>query len=171
MKKIILFSAFALSMCVVSGCGGNVSTNNLSVIEDKEVVTPINQDEYPDDINGLENYLKAENAILGNGIEMSSQFIGAKSGRKYNFKYNNSLVTVELYDFGDENYDKLSEESTDIIQNVKNTGNLKLLEREVPAVISDSGRYLMIYSDKSSESKNAEKENKTKEIFKSFKVE
>jgi len=98
---------------------------------------------------------------------MEAQFIGAARGEKFsNTVANNESVTVELYEYDLSN---LGEEANTVIASVKESGKFTLLEKEVEAYLSDSGKYLMIYTDTKNEEENLAQKEKAIELFQAFK--
>lgn len=162
--KIIL--AFSIMALTLAGCGvGNVGENEDNGSNTENIIS---QEGYENSLNGLCSLLYDNGLISGEQKEMSAGFIGAEKGVKYQFKVNKSLVNVELYDYGS-TYDLLDDSIKQIIDEVKNNGEITIVEEKFPAVVSNNGRYLMIYNDLSKEKDNIEKCNKAKEVVKSFK--
>ena len=159
MKKTkILLLLIAIPLILV-GCGEGDVGSPQNDTSDSQVL--IDQNKYEDSLNGLESYLKDMDLISGQSTQMLSEVINAKSGVKYTFKYNNSNVTVELYEFENVN--------EDVVNQVSTKGTLSIFDKEIPATVSDNGRFLLIYSDKSNNKQNIEKSEKTKEAVKNFK--
>lgn len=177
MKKFVLIlSALILALFVV-GCGVDdpLNTNKESVVNEEATLPEVKIDDtkYDDSIEGIYQYLlDLELVSKSDATEMSAELIGATKGNKYSFKLNGKQVTVELYSYDVQNLDDVA---NDILNSVKNTGKFEILNLgEVEATISESGKYLMIYSDDSLKSSkpnsyNVENYNKVLEVFKNFK--
>lgn len=167
MKKllpIILCAAivFSVSGCVSSGTQlTSLSTDNIPSADSVKV------DEYEDNLDGLEKYLK-KRAFLPDmdGTEMSYDMIGAKAGHRYIFTLNGSQVTAEFYEYDLEN---LNEEAKTTIESVKKNGNFELLGITTEATLSDNGKYLMVYTDNSGEELNQTRKTDVLKAFKEYK--
>ena len=156
MKKIltILLCAVLISAFAV-GCGVNDPLNSS---DPENTEAQIKDTDYPDTIEGIYQYMLALDLISETDpVEMAADLIGAEKGNKYSYKLNGKNVVVELYSY---NTDKLSDTAKEIIDSVKTTGKFQILGLdEVEAVMSDSGRYLLIYSDTAFNSKNPNEHN------------
>lgn len=159
MKKIKLLTLILTIPLIFTGCGeGDVGSPK----EDSaKLQVNSDQSKYEDNLEGLQNYLQDMDLISGQSTDMLSEIINAKKGVKYTFKYNNSNVTVELYEFESPNEDAANQ--------INSKGTLSIFDKEVPAVISNNKRFLIIYSDKSTNHQNVEKAEKIKEAVKKFK--
>ena len=159
MKKIKLLSLILTVPLILSGCGeGDVGSPQENSFESQ---LNVDQSTYENSLEGLQNYLKDMDLISGKSTEMLSEIINAKKGVKYTFKLNNSNVTAEIYEFESANEDVASQ--------INSKGTLNILNKEVPATISNNKKYLLIYSDKSTHSQNIDKANKIKQAVKTFK--
>ncbi len=98
---------------------------------------------------------------------MKADFIGAANGAKFQFGYNgNNNVTVELYEF---NPDNLNETAKAVQDEVKNKGTFTIMSQQVPAVLSDSGKFLMIYKDSTTSDENKARAEEVKKLVQEFK--
>ena len=94
-----------------------------------------------------------------------------KEGKKYSFNYGGGTVTAEFYVFDTENLDETGEKT---IADVKVNGKFKIGNLpETEAVLSDNGKYLMVYRDTAydaskPDSQNTIRYNDVMEAFKSF---
>jgi hypothetical protein len=159
MKKINLLILILTILLIFSGCGeGNVGSPQES---SEQLQIKLDQGKYENDLEGLQNYLQDMDLISGQATDMISEIINAKKGVKYTFKYNNSNITAELYEFENENVDAFSQ--------INSKGTLNVLNKEVPATISNNKKFLLIYSDKSTNGQNIDKAGKIKEAVKNFK--
>ncbi len=159
MKKIKLLTLVLTIPLIFSGCGeGDVGSPKGNSSESQ---INLDQSKYEDNLEGLQNYLQDMDLISGQSTDMLSEIINAKKGVKYTFKYNKSNVTVELYEFESPNEDAANQ--------INSKGTLSIFDKEVPAVISNNKRFLIIYSDKSTNHQNVEKAEKIKEAVKKFK--
>lgn len=102
-----------------------------------------------------------------NEKKMEAGFIGAKAGMRYSYRVGNSDVAIELYEY---DLNALDDTARDYIAQVEKDGKLTILDREVTgAVMSDSGKYLMIYTDGSTEEENVKRTEDLKAAFQAFK--
>lgn len=132
-----------------------------------EEVKLTQQSECDDDLAGLCKYLEGNYAVAGAKSEMAYEFIGAIAGYKYIFDYEGKSIQTEVYEF---DLDNLDETAKEVIQNVENDGKFTVLENEVPAVMSDNGKYLMIYIDNATDEKVVAQKERVLELFKGFKA-
>lgn len=150
MKKLKKIMAVALVICLAVSLTGCVSGTTVSVADLTVSETEKNPDmsSYTNDYDGLVQYLKDCELIAGDGADMSADFIGADKGQKFTYKYSGATITCELYEFNIEN---MSEKAKETVDAVKTNGKFKSLDKEVNAVLSDSGKFMMIYVNSSTE--------------------
>lgn len=171
MKKILLLvMALALVMTLV-GCGaGDVGGSSNAPQESAPVVSekPLTEEEVEDTLEGLESYL-VSGGLLGKEEvqQMQASFIGAKAGKRYRYKVGDVSVTTELYEYDPAN---LNATAKDYIAQVKKDGGFTILDQKVTgALLSDSGKYLMIYTDTSDKEENVKRAEEIKAAFCAFK--
>lgn len=161
MKKIIAAILCAVMMTAVSGCAFKDPTppqqsGTESATQDATAETKAEEEEkndsskYDDTLDGLCKYMQKPGGYEYKDdksyLEMDAKLIGAKEGRKFV----NGNVTVELYEF--------DKQDGDVYKSVKENGKFQILElREVKATLSDNGKYMMIYTDKSLDKDNPDK--------------
>ncbi len=171
MKRIILVVAVLTLVLALVGCGaGNVggdvsSTGDTSSAETESKLT---EEEAEDSLDGLIAYL-VSNGLMEktNEKKMEAGFIGAKAGMRYSYRVGNSDVAIELYEY---DLNALDDTARDYIAQVEKDGKLTILDREVTgAVMSDSGKYLMVYTDGSTEEENVKRTEDLKAAFQAFK--
>jgi hypothetical protein len=167
MNKIKKLLALVLVLTLVfafTGCttGTAAAATELTVSEEEK-----NPDmaEYSNDYDGLVQYMKDCELIAGEGTDMSADFIGADKGQKFTYKYSETTITCELYEF---NTDNISEKAQETIGSVKENGTFTALDKDVDAVLSDSGKFLMIYVNKSGDDVQKAFTERTNEKFKTF---
>lgn len=160
MKKIVCV-LFALLMVVSLGACKVEQAGTSSEGSETASVVSVNPDDYTDNLTGLAECLQAAGYISGDPLEMEASFIGAENGRKYAFTYNNSAVTVEIYEYAADKVD-----SSDVLKSVDETGKFTVLSTEVEA--THAGRYLMIYSDSSDKEENTARRDAVLELFRQF---
>ncbi len=163
-KKIlalVLVAALALSLTACMAPAQPVTS--LTVTEGKEDPQPTS---YEDNYDGLVKYLKDCELIAGEGLAMSADFIGAENGEKYTYKYLEAQISCELYYF---DTDKLGDKGKAVLDSVKSTGKFKSLDKDVDAVISDSGKFMMIYMNSATDDPQKAFTERITEKFKTFK--
>lgn len=159
MKKIKLLTLILTIPLIFSGCGeGDVGSPKE---DSSESQINLDQSKYEDNLEGLQSYLQDMDLISGQSTDMLSEIVNAKKGVKYTFKRNNSNVTAEIYEFESVNEEAASQ--------INSKGTLNILNKEVPATISNNKKYLLIYSDKSTNAQNIDKADKIKQAVKAFK--
>ena len=156
----------------VAACGmgdvGSTSTGSASqAVSSQAAPSKPSSDSYDDSLAGLEKYLAANTVITGNPTEMQSDFIGAKSGAKYQTSFNGKdNVTVELYEF---DTNSLSDTAKTVMASVKKDGTYTIMGKQVSAVLSNSGKYLMIYKDTATADQNKAHQTDVTKLFQEFK--
>ena len=129
------------------------------------------ESEFDDNLEGLCRYLEANHAVTSERTddsftEMSYKEIGAIRGFRYRFLYNGSTVQAEFYEF---DLDNLDEKGKACLESVKAEGKFTVLDSEVPAVLSNNGKYLMIYTDSNTDGKNTAQRENVEKLFREFK--
>lgn len=171
MKKILILALAFVMAGTMAGCGmGDVGTASSAPAQSTSstpVVSKVDSQGMEDNLAGLEKYLIASSAVSGEPTAMESAFIGAKSGAKYQFAYGgNKTMIVELYEFDTANLD---EKAKTVLSDVKSKGSFTIMNQNVEAVVSDNGKYLMIYKDTSTSEQNVAKKTEVTKLFKEFK--
>lgn len=144
MKKIVCV-LFALLMILSLGACKVEQAGTSSTGGETASAVSVNPDDYTDNLTGLAECLQAAGYISGDPLEMEASFIGAQSGRKYAFMYN---------------------DSAEVLKSVDETGKFTVLSTEVEA--THAGRYLMIYSDASDKQENTARRDAVLELFRNF---
>lgn len=187
MKKIIAaILCFGIVAAVSAGCGykdaleKNADATQTSETETKTaaVVDEAKPSDFKDSLDGLCSYFeKLEYFALKDGkideskvTKMDASLIGAKAGKKFMTSYGGKAVTIELYEY---EIQKLNDKAKEIIASVKNDGTFSILDLpKVKAYLSDSGKYLMIYTDASINDKEPDKKSdnfeRREEVIKNF---
>ncbi len=179
MKKLAILFSFVILVVTLTGCVPGARNNNVGPSGDLVLPTKagetsgtteldipdISHKDFKDDIAGLCEYLEKSYAVYGDKVQMSYDVIDAKDGYRYLFRYNKATVQVEVYEYDLEN---LSESAKTILENAKNDGKITIVDKEVEAVLSDNGKYLMIYQDSNAEESNKEQKERVIGLFKAF---
>ena len=167
MKRILTaFLCACMIAITASGCGYtdalDKASSNTETTQATEVATEdeVKSEDYKNDLEGISNYfadkkyikVDRDGKIDKNYVtEMDAELVGAKSGKKYKC----DAITIELYEF-----DKTDGE---VYKSVKETGKFTILDLpEVTAHISDNGKFMLIYTDKSIDETKTEANNYTK---------
>lgn len=179
MKKFWLLAAAAVLTVSFTACGtGNLSADgskstssqaaSSAVSSQASSAASVGESGVADDLAGLQKYLAANASVSGTAETMRADLIGAKSGVRYKYGYNGKdNVTLELYEYDPAGRNKTAEK---VLASVKSAGSFTLLDSKVNATLSQSGKYLMIYSDTSSDSANLAYADKVKKLFTAFKA-
>lgn len=155
MKKILVaFLCAAFIAITATGCGQDAlykdSTAATEVVEqNNEDESKVSDADYKDTLDGLCEYF-VEKEYIGKKLqptEMDASLIGAEKGKKYMV---NKDVTIELYEYAKNSTADEASKASIILEAAKKTGEIAVIgNNRVKAYVSDSGKYLMIYTDKS----------------------
>ena len=163
--KKLLVVLLAVLLCVsATACANNSAQSAVATLEtssaasEGETVENTDKDpaDYDDDIQGLCKYLEDCKAATGEKVQMSYDVIGAENGYKYVYRYADSAVQLEVYEFPAE----LSETAQELQDAVRANGSFKVLDNTVPGYLSSDGRFLLIYTDSKAEKEDANKTHK-----------
>ncbi len=186
MKKLLTAVLCAgLIALTASGCGYNndalIQANSESAAkenassEQSATEEVIKDTDYKNDLGGLTDYFIAKGYIQKDEktvTEMDASAIGAKKGKKFAVVYEGQNVTIELYEYDVEN---LNDTAKSIISSVEKDGTFSIFDLPaVPAYLSDNGKFLMVYNDKSISKDNPDKTTLNyehrEEVIKDFKA-
>mgnify|MGYP004464880171 CR=1 FL=1 len=149
MKKKI-FAAAAIAAVVaaaLSGCGGTTvadpSAASSSTAASAVESMPLSEVQ-EDNLNGLLTYLTGNGVIKSDTSEMKAEMIGAVAGKRVAVIYGDQTANVELYEFDTSN---LNDRANEVLKNAKENKKFSSIDGEMPAMISNSGKYLLIYKD------------------------
>lgn len=176
MKKIFLAVICAVMAVSFSGCfsTGGASPNGSVQTSEAPDSKSIKADDYDDNLDGLEKYFIALGYIPKDSepTQMLYSVIGATDGDRYYFSVNNSSVYVELYQYNPNNLDDKAQR---VINEVKKDGKFYVFDNSVAggntpyeATLSDNGKYLMIYTDKSEVKENVQRKADVINALKAF---
>ena len=175
MKKLWIVSMAAVLAVLLSACGaGNVggsssgsASSGTASQASSAISSKVEQTGVEDSLSGLQKYLVGNASVTGTPETMRADVIGAKSGVRYKYSRNGKdNVTLELYEYDLSN---LNASAQKVISNVKSSGQFTLMDQTVSAVLSDSGKYLMIYKDSATGSANTTYAQQVKKLFQEFK--
>lgn len=166
MKKFLAAVLCAgLIAVAASGCGYSDplaktpdTTQSASAGEQSETQKIIKDTDYKNNLGGLVDYFAAKKYINNDEksvTKMDAASIGAKEGKKFANTYNGKNITIELYEY---NTDNLNNTAKSILDSVKTKGTFSIYDLpDVPAYISDNGKFLMVYTDASIDKENPDK--------------
>ncbi len=173
MKKFLIVLCAAL-LLTLSGCfGSKPSYENLDTTQAVDL-DKVTWDDCEDNLDGLVKYFKKINFLPGDTTptDMLSEVIGSKKGYRYIFTVDGSNVVVELYEYDTKNLDDSAKR---VIGEIRETGSFHLFNKEgidddetYEATMSDSGKYMMIYTDGSGNESNVTRKKQAIEQFKKF---
>ncbi len=178
MKKIVLACLSLVLVFALTGCMPSNTTNATAKVDlvlptkagaesgQEELDIPqVTDADYEDTIEGLCQYLEAGYAVADEKVQMSYDVIDAVDGYRYLFRYNKTGVQVEVYAYDLQN---LTDAAKQNLAKLKETGKLQIVEREVDAVLSDNGKYVMLYQDGNQAEANTAQKERVIALFKAF---
>lgn len=152
-KLAALLLAVVLCASLAACAAPQTSVETLETSSTTEDGEPITTEKDPADfemdVDGMCDYFEASGLVAGERVQMSYDVIGAVNGYKYTYQYNDSSVQLELYEFPTEN---IPEAAQTVIDSVRENGSFEILDNTVPAQLSESGRFMIIYTDAKAES-------------------
>ena len=171
MKKRWIAAAAAALVCVSSlcGCGEGVvdltgSSSQSAVSE--ETSSAVTETDVQDSLLGLEEFMIAQGYVSGTPSEMNGALIGAN---ELGHRYVSGTITAEFYEYDLEN---LNETAETVRASVEANGTFEIVGQTVSNVyLSDSGKYLMIYTNANTDETNTALTQAAIAAFKSFKAE
>lgn len=173
--KLAALAAAAVLLLSFAGCAVDVpdssstssETTSESTSETESAAPEVDESKYEDTLDGLAKYMIAKEYIAGDATEMEADFIGAEKGVKYtgSFEGTNN-ISMELYEYDTAN---LNDTAKEIIDSVKKDGKFELMGMTADAVVSDNGKYLMVYKDSASGETHDARTEQVKADFQAFK--
>lgn len=179
MKKFFSVIAIALMATMIfAGCNDTTATtsdttsatsSNQAVIEGNEVQAS----DYEKTFEGFVQYMTDCKYIKGEGEDLTAAAIGAKQGKRFIISAGTSKIYIELYEF-DANAAETSDKAKQTIENARKDGTFTLFEntetetQNTLAAVSEDGRFLMLYTDTSTNEKNIAAKNGAAETVKEF---
>ena len=162
-----LLAAAVLSISLLSGCGeGLVDLNASSQTTSEAASSALTETEVEDSLLGLEEFMIAQGYVSGTPSEMNGALIGAK---ELGHRYVSGSVTAEFYEY---DLSSLNETAQTIRASVEENGTFEIVGRTVENVyLSDSGKYLMIYTNTATDEANVTLSQNAIAAFKAFKAD
>ena len=160
MKKLFAaFLAAAMFAVIATGCFG---MGQKQAVATGDEAASQNADDYENNFEGICNYLASFGYInpVKDNVDvtytvMDASLIGADKGRKFT-EQTQKKATIEIYEYTDQK----NATADEVISSVKKDGTFTILELpSVNAMLSDNGKFLMIYNDKSIDENKPEDNN------------
>ena len=174
MKKVILGVLCAVLVFSLGGCfGSGPQFENIDTAQRVDIDN-VPAAEYYNDLDGLVSYFKALHYLPQNTAptQMMAEVIGAKRGYRYVFTVNGSQTVVELYEY---DVTALDDNAKRVTEEVKKSGAFHLFNKEgvdmdttYTAYLSDSGKFMMLYTDNSSNTDNVVQAKSAQQALKYF---
>ena len=146
MKWKVFFALLALLLLAalsLAGCGASVADPNSSALVESSASMDISQVR-ENNLDGLLAYLQGNGLLREDTKEMKAEIIGAVAGKMVQCAYGDETSLAEIYEFDTQN---LGEMAQTVIADARDHGKYRSIDGEMTAVMSDNGRFLMIYKD------------------------
>lgn len=172
MKRVLIIALTMLLAVMSVSCSAGGSSVEKTI--DIKSVDEVKVEDYAENLDGLIDYFKHIGYILcpengtSNATEtkLNAEIINAKAGKRFQFTYEGSTVTMELYEF----YTGENATPSDALAQVKKDGKFDVLGiDEFEAYISDNDKYMLIYTDNNKDEANVQRKNDVIKLFKSYK--
>lgn len=157
MKKFVII--FAILICfTLSACGaGDVGSaeymaEKQKISEASSIAENEPEPTWSNDLDGLAECFEWHSYVLKDTKSQTiADVIGANEGVRYKAQVGKSNFYVELYSYDPNN---LNDKASLVINEIQQTGQLTMIDYSVPAIMSNNNKYMMIYSDTSSDELN-----------------
>lgn len=170
-RKIVATVLMLVLILSFAGCMPSSNGKTVQTVTDPATADEISYRSYDDSLRGLCEYfadlgyaykfVESTGDEVGDPVAMKADMIGADEGYKFTYTYSGKTTVLELYSYTDMN--------SKFYKQAKSEGKLTVSEEldngTVDVVLSDNGKYLMIYND---EANNAERKEAVIEAFKGF---
>ncbi len=173
MKKII--AALLAAVVITISASGCMGMGAKSAVATGDEARSQNAADYPDTYEGLCNYLASfgyinplKDNVDSTYVVMDYALVGATHGRRYT-EQTKKKATIEIYDYSDAK----SATADEVLAGIKDKGTFTVLGLpEVKAILSNNGKYMMVYNDKSIKEDNKEQDEYKlrEEIVEKFKT-
>lgn len=149
-KKLLMVLAAGVLCIAMTACagGGGAQVATLETSSAESEAADKDPAKYDNDIQGLCKFFEESGLVAGEKVQMSFDVIGALNGYKYMYRYNDSSVQLELYEFGTE---ALSDTAKGVLASARDKGEFEILGNTVPAALTEDNRFMMIYTDAKAE--------------------
>ena len=168
MKRLLVLGLSILLVLSLAACGATTEQlptlalpeSSASSGEEssaaQEEPAAVSDADYEDNLDGLCQYMETCYAVTGEPVEMAYDIIGAVAGVRYRFQYNGVTLQVEFYEFD--------------LDNLGEPGEFTMLDDQVPSLLSDNGKYMMIYTDADDSEENTAQRERVAALFQGFKA-
>ncbi len=171
MKKITLVLLSVVLMISLCACKSNANTTKIQEVTAPTDTSDIIYSDYDNTLEGLCQYFadlgyaydfpEATGDEMTDPVVMRADMIGADKGYKFTYTFEGNNVVLELYSYSDK--------ESDFYKQIESEGKLTVTESidegTVDAVLSNNGRYVMMYTPAK---ENEERDAAILEAFKSF---
>ncbi len=156
MKKVLSLMVIAALLAVIPvGCsnssdGTNGGSADITAVNTDTDTQAVSADKYEKTFDGFVSYMTDNGFIKGDGTDLTASAIGAKQGKRF-VMTGTSKYTIELYEYDDQT----SEIAQQTLANARGDHSFHLMEStesataNTYAVATDDGRFLMLYTDSS----------------------
>ena len=168
-KKWLAAAAAVLCAATMASCGQGVvdlTSSGQESASSAPVSSALSEEEVEDTLEGLEQYMASLGYISGTPSTMRGDMIGAK---EEGHRYATAAATVEFYEYDLSN---LNDTAKAVRESVEADGTFDMIGQTVQgAVLSDSGKYLMIYTAHSTDEDATATKEAAIAAFRAFKAE
>lgn len=158
MKRLTVLLIAGILCFALSGCGaGDVGSAEYMAQKQRESEAAANansesEPSWSADFAGLTGCFEWRGYVIPDSkTETLASVIGATEGYRYRSQVGKSQFNVELYSFDPSNLD---ETASSIINEIEETGKFTMIDSEIQAEVSNNRKYMMIYTDPSSDEFN-----------------
>ena len=167
MKRIAsILIVLALSALMLTGCSdtadetdnGGMGSADITAANSDTDTTTVSPDDYEKTFEGFIQYMTDGKFIKGEGTDLTASAIGAKQGKRFVMS-GTSKYSVELYEYEDQT----SEIAQKTIANARGDHSFHLMDStesataNTYAAVTEDGRFLMLYTDGSTNNNPTDK--------------
>ncbi len=180
-KFLSIIAAAAVAAVLFAGCTGDAGTSSGTTSAAGSDTSSAGEtiagdgtksaSGYDKTFDGFVSYMTDNGFVSGDGEELTAAAIGASAGKRFTISTPVSKHTVELYEFEDQTSDAAAK----TIADARNDGSFHLFDstenvtKYTLAVVTDDGRFLMLYTDSSESDGTNEQKEKAAEAVRNFK--
>lgn len=164
MKKFIALCLVVIAMFSFAGCAAGTipavpdsSKVKLSDIKDEKNLSGDAKEFRSTDLYNMCAELNKGGHVSDEFVLTNAEIIGAVTGCRFSENVNGSAINIEIYQFDEKN---LNDTAKKIVDSVKKDGNFGIFDKTVyNASMSESGKYMIIYTDSKTEGDSPADEN------------
>ena len=180
MKRILsLIAVCAVFALMLAGCSNNsestAADNNgsaeIAATNSGEDTQSVDASKYDNTFDSFMQYMADGGHIKGVGADLTASAIGAKQGKRFTVSLGTSKYFVELYEYDDQTSDIAKR----TIANAKGDHSFHLMDStesataNTYAAVTEDGKFLMLFTDSSSNDTPSEKKESAAKAVESFK--